>query len=221
MSGPPGSLGVRAHEAYAHADQDTARFEALRQERDDRWATALRESARPMGDGQAAQAAFAEFYSQSASLALSVARRVVGERFACDVMADAYAQAWRDVAKFEPDRGPASAWLLTIVRSRALDRLRSEKLRLVQPIEDSSADLQDDTPGPDSVLAHTEAKGLLHRALADLSANERWVLGLAYYKDMSHSEIAAATALPLGTVKSLTSRALAKLNKALPQLAHA
>ena len=62
-----------------------------------------------------------------------------------------------------------------------------------------------------------EASSRLHAALAQLSANERWVLGLAFFRDCSQSEIAAATGMPLGTVKSLVTRAQHKLRETLAE----
>jgi RNA polymerase sigma-70 factor (ECF subfamily) len=70
-------------------------------------------------------------------------------------------------------------------------------------------------PGPEALLESVQASTRLHAALARLSANERWVLGLAYFRDHTHSEIAAVTGLPLGTVKSLITRAQHKLRESL------
>jgi RNA polymerase sigma-70 factor (ECF subfamily) len=150
---------------------------------------------------------------------------VAGTAFAEDVLAESYLQAWRQAKAFDPNRGRASTWLLTIVRSRALDKLRAENLRRTESLNDEGdedrpvpAEPADDRPGPEALLQGQQQHTRLHRALADLSVNERWVLGLAYYQDLSHSEIAALTALPLGTVKSLASRGVQKLRVALSNL---
>jgi RNA polymerase sigma-70 factor (ECF subfamily) len=184
--------------------------------RDQQLAALLRAAAG--GDARA----FESFYAQTVRHALAVARRIVGEAHAADVLSDCYFQAWRDAARFDPGRGSALAWLLTMARSRALDRLRQEAVRHggLDGAPAFDADSADGTaagtaPGPDTLLECTESRSRLHAALARLSANERWVLALAYFRDHTHGEIAAHTGLPLGTVKSLISRAQAKLREAL------
>jgi len=148
-----------------------------------------------------------------------VVRRIAGDVHAEDVLSDCYFQAWRNAKQFDAARGSALSWLLTMARSRALDRMRQETLRhggLAGAPEfdpDSSETGQDS--GPEQLLESVEAGSRLHAALSHLSANERWVLGLAYFREHSHSEIAGITGLPLGTVKSLVTRAQHKLRETL------
>lgn len=163
--------------------------------------------------------AFERFYNGTARHAMAVVRRIAGDAHAEDVLADCYFQAWRNAKQFDAGRGSALAWLLMIARSRALDRLRQESVRhgglAGAPAHDADGGDPIDLPGPDQLLESVEARTRLHAALADLSANERWVLGLAYFRDHSHSEIATLTGLPLGTVKSLINRAQHKLRETL------
>lgn len=123
--------------------------------------------------------AFEDFYDETIGLASALVQRIVGPNYAEDVLSDAYFQAWRDVARFDARRGSPISWLLTIVRSRALDRLRAEQLRhagLEGAPEFNEDDLEDEAqPGPDCVLEHTQTHSRLHQALASLSAQERWV----------------------------------------------
>jgi RNA polymerase sigma-70 factor (ECF subfamily) len=181
--------------------------------RDEQLAGLLRAAAG--GDG----GAFESFYNGTSRYALAVVRRIAGDVHAEDVLSDCYFQAWRNAKQFDAARGSALSWLLTMARSRALDRMRQETLRhggLAGAPEfdpDSSETGQD--PGPEQLLESVEAGSRLHAALSHLSANERWVLGLAYFREHSHSEIAAITGLPLGTVKSLVTRAQHKLREAL------
>jgi RNA polymerase sigma-70 factor, ECF subfamily len=177
-------------------------------------AALLQASAR--GDAKA----FEQFYQRSARSSSALVRRIVGNSLCDDVLADAYFQAWREAARFDATRGSALAWLLSIARSRALDRLRFEKLRHADSsglAVTASEQVQSNAPGPDALLEHLQQNSRLHTAMAQLSASERWVLGLAYYKDLSHSEIAQQTELPLGTVKSHLHRAQQKLRQALGQ----
>jgi RNA polymerase sigma-70 factor, ECF subfamily len=163
--------------------------------------------------------AFEQFYNASIQYAYSVVRRIVGNSYCEDVLSDAYFQAWRDAKRFDVSRGAALSWLLTIARSRALDRLRAENLRHAGHVEaadeDSSAIEDESAPGPDTLLESVQSATRLHAAIAKLSANERWVLALAYFRDLTHSEICLATGLPLGTVKSLISRSQQKLRDTL------
>lgn len=163
--------------------------------------------------------AFEEFYNLTIRHATAVVRRIVGDNHLEDVLSDAYFQAWREAARFDAGRGSARGWLLAIARSRALDRLRQERVRHAgmrgAPAPVDEADEDHGQPGPDELLAATEASTQLHAAVARLSSNERWVLGLAYFRDYNHGEIAALTQLPLGTVKSLIHRAQRKLRDAL------
>jgi RNA polymerase sigma-70 factor, ECF subfamily len=163
--------------------------------------------------------AFENFYHLTVRHASAVVRRIVGDNHLEDVLSDTYFQAWREAARFEAQRGSARGWLLSMARSRALDRLRQESVRHggLQGAPDPSEREDEDhgQPGPDALLESTEARTQLHAAVARLSANERWVLGLAYFRDLNHSEIAALTELPLGPVKSRISRAQHKLRDTL------
>ncbi|HVZ42979.1 MAG TPA: sigma-70 family RNA polymerase sigma factor [Ramlibacter sp.] len=181
--------------------------------RDDTLAGWLQAAAR--GDGRA----FEQFYGATARHALALVRRIAGDGYAEDVLSDCYFQAWRNAAQFDASRGSALTWLLTMARSRALDRLRQETLRhggLPGAPEFDADEHADAHPvGPDDLLESVEARHRLHAALARLAPNERWVLGLAYFRDFSQSEIASITGMPLGTVKSLMTRSQHKLREAL------
>ncbi len=163
--------------------------------------------------------AFEMFYERSIHFTTGIARRIVGNNFLEDVLSDAYFQAWRDASRFDASRGNAMSWIITITRSRALDRLRQENVRhggmsgAPEAVADDAAD--EFTPGPDSLLEQLQSASALHRAMATLSVNERWCLALAYYREHSHPEIAAFTGLPLGTVKSLINRSQQKLRELL------
>jgi RNA polymerase sigma-70 factor, ECF subfamily len=163
--------------------------------------------------------AFEQFYDATARQAMAVVRRVTGEAYAEDVLSDCYFQAWRNAAQFDPARGSALAWLLTMARSRALDRMRQETLRhgglSGAPEFDADAEQATHDPGPETLLETTQAHSRVHAALAQLSANERWVLGLAFFRDCTQSEIATLTGMPLGTVKSLITRAQHKMRETL------
>jgi RNA polymerase sigma-70 factor, ECF subfamily len=192
---------------------DTA--DEARQARDRQFAVWLSEAV--AGNAQS----FEAFYSASINYTYALVRRIVGGNLCEDVLADTYFQAWRDVSRFDATRGTAMTWLLTIARTRALDRLRGENLRHGgfggAPEMDASLIEDDSVPGPDSLLETAETHSRLHAALSKLSANERWVLALAYFREFSHSEICAITGLALGTVKSLINRGQQKLRNLLSE----
>jgi RNA polymerase sigma-70 factor (ECF subfamily) len=201
---PPSRGGTNTPAAGQHADSDQ------RAERDAVLAALLVEAA------AGTTTAFERFYDATIGYARALARRMVKPADLDDLLADAYFQAWREAARFDAARGSAVTWLLTLVRSRALDLLRRQRAsHEVEAEGDTPPDTASDLPGPDELLSGTQAGTRLHAALAQLSPNERWVLGLAYYADLSHSEICAQTGLPLGTVKSLILRAQGKLREQL------
>jgi RNA polymerase sigma-70 factor (ECF subfamily) len=187
------------------------RPDAERQQRDQHLAALLAAAAR--GDS----AAFEAFYDATAGYARALARRLLHGADLEDLLADAFFEAWRGAARFDAGRGSAVTWLLTIVKSRALDLLRHQAAhpsvggQAGDPAE-TAADAHAD---PAEALWQQQAGSRLHGALQGLSAAERWVLGLAYFRELSHSEIAQCTGLPLGTVKSHVLRAQHKLRAAL------
>jgi RNA polymerase sigma-70 factor, ECF subfamily len=163
-------------------------------------------------------AAFERFYDATAAFARALARRMLRgpQRDAdCDdLLADSYFEAWRQLPRFDASRGSAVTWLLQIVRSRSLDLLRRQASQAAEPLEGVEADAPA-AGDPAEQLWQLQAGTRLHAALLHLTPPERWVLGLAYFRDLSHSEIAGTTGMPLGTVKSHLQRAQVKLRAAL------
>ena len=143
----------------------------------------------------------------------AVAERIVGDRAdAEEIAADVLWQAWRQAVAFDRSRGSVGAWLMMLVRSRAIDRLRARKAREIvrdQPLE------QIDTPDATAEIHLAERRRVVESAMAKLQDNERSVLELAYFSDLSQSAIAERTGLPLGTVKSRIRGALIKLKEGL------
>ena len=145
-----------------------------------------------------------------------------------DVVEEAFWQAWRQAERFEPERGSVQTWLLTIARSRALDRLRARRRLREDPLVDattSEADTSAPTPAaPSDPLAdaeHAERSRIVRAALADLPAEQREALELGYFGGLSQSEIAEQTGLPLGTIKTRMRLALQKLRERLSPLREA
>jgi RNA polymerase sigma factor (sigma-70 family) len=148
------------------------------------------------------------------ALVLRIVRR---SAWADEVVEDVYFQVWRQAARFDPTRGQAMAWLLAMARSRALDALRHEQRFAADSLDaDSSPELPDlATCASDELLAMTQTHAQLHEALMRLSAQPRQLVALAFFRGLSHEEIASQTDLPLGTVKSQIRRALSALKSAM------
>jgi RNA polymerase sigma-70 factor, ECF subfamily len=161
-------------------------------------------------------AAFDELYGLSARWLLAHVRRIVEDGQCEDVLAEVYIHVWKSLGSFDPMRAPATAWLVTIARSRSLDHLRREKRHLAFRGKEAANDAADEHhEAPDTLLSRLESMRMVQLSLETLSAQEQLVLGLAYFRECSHGEIAASTGLALGTVKSMMSRAQTKLRERL------
>ena len=134
-------------------------------------------------------------------------------REAEEVTEDAFWQIWRQAPRFDARRGRVVAWMLTIARSRALDALRrADHAEALD--EESLADQQTDSD-PHDLLAAVQRQHRLHSALRRLDPLPRQLLALAFFRGLSHEEIASQMSLPLGTVKSHIRRSLLHLRELL------
>jgi RNA polymerase sigma-70 factor (ECF subfamily) len=144
-----------------------------------------------------------------------------------DVVEETFWQAWRQASRFAADRGSVQTWLMTIARSRSLDRLRAIK-RLRQDSLEPSAMEQAANTSADAIVAspadpsleveHQERKTIVLAALAELPAEQREALELGYFGGLSQSEIAERTGQPLGTIKTRMRLAMLKLRDRLSVL---
>ena len=179
--------------------------------RDDDWLLAQRIRS---GD----RAALGEVYDRHASVAMAVALRVVADREqAEDLVHDAFVAIWQKIDRFDPARGSLRSWIVTIVRNRAIDRLRGTR----PSIEIGEADersLLRSGPNPtwDDVLAQLRAEQL-RTALDGLPAEQRQAIELAYFGGRTYREIATLTGVPLGTANGRLRLALARLRELLRQ----
>ena len=162
-------------------------------------------------------------------MAFSLACSIVGEHAdAEEVVADAFAQIWRSAGGFDPARGSVAAWVATIVRTRALDLVRSRKRRArvleeaaVVTDEGEALVLAPSIESADRGAELTETTTIVRRSLADLPAPQRRVIELAYFGGLSQSEIAEHLSEPLGTVKTRMRAGMEKLRQALRPLLEA
>ena len=156
--------------------------------------------------------AFGRLYDRYAPLVFAFALRVVGQRHeAEDLLQEVFLQAWRQAATYRQARGTPEAWLSTITRSRAIDRLRSIRRREKSfvPIQGPSGV---DPPGRvEGSGSESEARLDVHGVLSELPAIQRTVLELAYFEGLTQAEIAARLGEPLGTVKTRIRAGLERL----------
>jgi len=135
-----------------------------------------------------------------------------------DVVEETFWQAWRQASRFDPARGAVQTWLLTIARSRALDRARALRRRRESPIEGDDGEVVVQQVAPDDPGLDTEAaerRRIVTAALTQLPVEQREALELGYYGGLSQSEIAERTGQPLGTVKTRMRLAMQKLRSQL------
>ena len=168
------------------------------------------------------QHAIAEFYDATSHLVFGLALRILGDRSAAeDVVVETYAQVWRRAKHYDPSRGTPCTWLLTLTRSRAIDTRRARKHdRDSDPIE-TACDVQSSTPDPEATTAAAERHQFVRSALNGLSTEQREAIELAYFSGLSHTEIAAQLAQPLGTIKTRIRLGMMRLREVLGHLAPA
>jgi RNA polymerase sigma-70 factor (ECF subfamily) len=165
-------------------------------------------------------------FDRYGTLAYSLASAIVPDGAdAEEVVADAFAQIWRSASSFDAARGSVAAWVSTIVRTRSLDLIRSQKRRArvldraaALTEEGASPGLSTGTPAPDREVEASEAAALVRQSLTSLPPSQREVLELAYFGGLSQSEIAERLAEPLGTVKTRMRSGMEKLRVALGPL---
>jgi len=161
--------------------------------------------------------ALGDFYEATMGRVYGLALRITGRADAAEeVAADTYWQSWREAGRYQPARGRVLAWLLTICRSRAIDALRRRDEAQTSPDPDQLRG--NEASGPDDprdLLLLAERNSAVHLALAELGALQRQLLCLAFFRGLTHEEIAAHTRLPLGSVKTHIRKALALLRERL------
>jgi RNA polymerase sigma-70 factor (ECF subfamily) len=164
------------------------------------------------------EAAFARVYDRYSAILLGLLLRILRSRAeAEDVLQEVFLQVWQQARSFDPARGRPFTWLVTLSRSRAIDRLRAVDSRdraAQRSAEDAPPDAAPQGRADEDAIRAERAEAV-RDALGELPEEQRQVLVLAYLEGMSQSEIAAAKNQPLGTVKTRTRAGLKKLSEAL------
>jgi RNA polymerase sigma-70 factor (ECF subfamily) len=153
------------------------------------------------------RSAFEDLYSRYARPVFGLALRRLGDRGrAEDAVQETFASIWRSAGSYRPDRGPGAPWLYAVARNAIVDRARARA--------DVPAEIPDEPAhdaGPSDRAEQNWVAWRVHRALEELPVREKEVISLAYWSGLSQSEVAEFLGIPLGTVKTRTRAALARL----------
>ena len=167
--------------------------------------------------------AFSRLYDLSSTLLYSLAVRILGNREeAAELLQEVYLEVWRKVARYDVGHGTPIAWLITLTRSRAIDRLRTRGTRTLrktgQPLDIPAAgQVVNQHPTPLDAQADQELRQLVCDALAGLPQVQQQAIELAYYDGLSHAEIALRLNQPLGAVKTQIKLGMSELRESLRQ----
>ena len=172
------------------------------------------------GDPQA----FGQLYDRSSTLLFTLAYRILNDREeTAELLQEVYLEVWRKIAKYDVGRGSPIAWLVTLTRSRAIDRVRSRASRgqhapadsLEHPFVSHTPDV---SPNPYEAQEDTELRQTMATAILDLPLPQQQAIEMAFYQGLTHTEIAAKLNQPLGTVKTRIKLAMTKLRASLKQM---
>lgn len=163
------------------------------------------------------QAAFEELYDATAHRVHGLCRRLLRDTCAAeDVTQEVLMSIWTRGSGYDPARGSAMAWILRLTHARAVDRIRATEStrRRDDAFHRCSAETEHDDTAETAVLS-LEGRDA-RRALAALSEVQRAALTLAYFDGLTHTQVAAALGIPLGTAKTRIRDGLLALRRALP-----
>ncbi len=163
------------------------------------------------------QAAVAALYDRTSPQVFGLAFKILNNREAAEeVTLDVYTQVWRQAHTYDRARGAPGAWLMTLARTRAIDRFRAGAAEhgRMEPL-DAAHLFASDGDTPEQNAQRQERQRYVRRALALLTDEQRHAIALAYFYGLSHSDIADKLGLPLGTVKTRVRLGMMKLREAL------
>lgn len=161
------------------------------------------------------ESALKKLYDTTISQVYGLAYKILSSRPDADEVAlDVFKQIWNKAPDYEPGRGSPSAWLITVTRSRAIDKIRSDHKRR-NTNEPLLTDTTDNASLPDESTHVREKRERIESALSELTPKQRESIELAYFKGLSQSEISKEMNEPLGTVKSWMRTGMMRLKEIL------
>jgi RNA polymerase sigma-70 factor (ECF subfamily) len=164
--------------------------------------------------------AFEVLYDRHGGAAYSLAYRIVGDRAAAEeVTQEAFISVWRSGARFDATRGSVRSWLLSVVRNRAIDFLRSKagKAPKLDFDDESALEQRPAAERTEEEALRRETATEVRGAIGNLPGEQAKVIELAYFGGFSHSEIARILSLPMGTVKGRMRLGLEKIRGELAE----
>ena len=162
------------------------------------------------------RAAFARLYELTSPKLFSLAVGILRRRdWAEETLQESFLRLWRSAHRFDPARGSAMSWMVTIVRNGALTALQRRPRELAAEDVPTAADVPDSGPDPLEQAMRSSAARALFECLNGLDETQRKAILLAYYEGLTHVELAARLVTPLGTVKSWIRRGLVHLKDCL------
>lgn len=164
--------------------------------------------------GKGDHLAFNQLYDQSSTVLFSLAVRILGSREeAADVLQDLYVDVWRKAVRYDVGRGTPIAWLLTLTRNRAIDRLRTSGPRVRQ--DGSSDGVQNAPTGEFEAPADQALRTVISKTLSELPQAQRQAIELSYYEGLPPVEIATRFSQPLDAVIVRLRLGMSKLRESL------
>lgn len=163
-------------------------------------------------------AALESVYDRYSRMVYSLALRIAGQpAVAEEIVQDVFLKLWHSADLYRAERGPLGPWLCTLARNRALDhlRLKREKQRRREDSIEGDFKMSTSAPNPETLAQQGERAVRVRDSLRELPAAQQRAIELAYFEGLTHSEIAAALAEPLGTVKSWIRSGLLRMRETL------
>ncbi|MCU7891710.1 MAG: sigma-70 family RNA polymerase sigma factor [Candidatus Thiodiazotropha sp. (ex Ustalcina ferruginea)] len=160
--------------------------------------------------------AFARLYSMTSAKLYGVVLRILNRNdLAQDCLQDAYIKVWNNAGNYPSQMAAPLTWMSAIVRNQALDLLRKRKREVMESNDNGLPELIDGALLPLEGLTRTDDGKRLGNCLEQLKEQQRQFIALAYFKGLTHDELAAYTEIPLGTIKTWIRRGLDQLRRCL------
>ncbi len=165
------------------------------------------------------EGALRDLYDATSAQVFGSCLAILRDRGAAEeALVEVFAQVWRQAERFDPARGSVSSWIATLARTRALDICRTRERQQLgsTPLDAAHTDLfADPMPTPDEASFASERATRVRTALEALPIDQRRPVEAAFFRGLSHSEVAEWLGLPLGTVKTRIRSGLSALRQAL------
>lgn len=175
---------------------------------------ALRAAMQRLAEGD--QAALEIVYRMTRVKLFGICLRILGDRKeAEDALQDVYVNLWQRADRYDPTRASPISWLATFARNRAIDRLRTGKVRRGAVGIEAAAPLPDKSPLADALLVDAEQTAQIHKCIASLDERTRTHIRAAFFDGKTYAQLAEQADVPLGTMKSWIRRGLQRLRACL------